>query len=70
MTLDFTAPAERLFKWSTFEKLPACEPFGVKIESDLPIATSDVRYIYGLRGLDEWGMHVHFALAGTPGRIE
>lgn len=70
VTLDFTAPAERLLKWSTFEKLPPCEPFGVKIESDQPIATSYVRYIYGLKGLDEWGMHVHFALAGTPGPIK
>lgn len=68
--LEFVVPTERLLKWSTFEKLPACEPFGVKIESDQPIATSYVRYIYGLKGLQEWGMHVHFALAGTPGEID
>ncbi len=70
VTLDFTIPAERVFKWSTLDKLPPCEAFGVKIESDQPIATSYVRYIYGLHGVDEWGMHVHFALAGTPGRFE
>jgi hypothetical protein len=65
--MEFTLPPQRLFKWETQDRLPPCEPFGVKLEAEKPIATSYVRCIYGLRGKDEWGQHVHFALAGTPG---
>lgn len=68
-TVSLQVDPERLGSWSTLDQLPPCEPFGVKIVSDQPIATSYVRYVYGLQGLDEWGMHVHFALAGTPGPI-
>ena len=67
--LDFILPSQRLYVWDTENKVEICEPFAVKLDSDRPIATSYVRYIYGLTGKQEWGMHVHFALAGTPGPI-
>lgn len=69
-TIKIIVNPERLAFWNTLDQLPPCEPFGVKIMADQPIATSYVRYIYGLQGIDEWGMHVHFALAGSPGPIQ
>jgi hypothetical protein len=65
-SITLEIPAQRLLTWTPEGHVPVCEPFGVSIHSDCPIATSYVRYIYGLHGIGEWGMHVHFAQAGTP----
>jgi hypothetical protein len=64
-SIQLTVPAQRVATWNAGQHAANCEAFGVRIDSDAPIATSYVRYVYGLDGIDEWGMHVHFALAGT-----
>jgi len=69
-TLRFAVPAERVLVWDNLDKVPFNRGYGVKIVADQPISTSAVRYIYGLRGVDEWGMHVHCAMYGVPGPIE
>jgi hypothetical protein len=68
-TMHFTVSAERVFVWENMEKIPNNQPYAVKIVSSEPISTAGVRYIYGLRGLDEWGMQVHCHMYGVPGPI-
>jgi hypothetical protein len=68
-TMHFTVKAERVSVWNNLDKVPYNQPYAVKILSSEPISTSAVRYIYGLRGLDEWGMQVHCAMYGVPGPI-
>ena len=69
VTLRFTVEAERVFVWENREQVPCNQPYAAKIVSNQPISVSAVRYVYGLRGLDEWGMHVHCSLYGVPGPI-
>jgi hypothetical protein len=68
-TLNFTVKAERVFVWQNMEQILFNHPYAVKIISSEPISASAVRYVYGLRGLDEWGMQVHCAMYGVPGPI-
>jgi hypothetical protein len=68
-TMHFTVKAERVFAWDNLDKVPYNQPYAVKVLSSDPISASAVRYIYGLRGLDEWGMTVHCAMYGVPGPI-
>jgi len=68
-TLHFTVKSERVFVWENVDKVPYNKGFGVKIVSSEPISTAAVRYIYGLSGLDEWGMQAHCAMWGVPGPI-
>jgi hypothetical protein len=56
VTLDFTAPAERLLTWNNYEQVPVNQPYGVKIAASEPIAVSAVRYVYDPRGLAEKGI--------------
>jgi hypothetical protein len=68
-TMHFRLKAERVFVWENRDQVPFNQPYAVKIISDEPISVSAARYVYGLRGLDEWGMHVHCSLYGVPGPI-
>jgi hypothetical protein len=68
-TMHFTVKAERMFIWENIEKVPHNRPYGVKIVSSESISTSAVRYVYGLHGLEEWGMQVHCAMWGVPGPL-
>ncbi len=61
---------ERMWVWENFEKVDYNANYTVKIVSPKPVAASAVRYIYGLNGLDEWGVQVHCAMFGVPGEIE
>jgi hypothetical protein len=68
-TFHLRVPAERLFVWRNFEKIPYNQPYGVKVVSSEPIATSSTRFIYGLHGFDQWGLHTHCGMPPEPGPI-
>ncbi len=68
-TLHFTVQAERVWVWENRGQVASNQPYAVRITSDEPISVCAARYVYGLRGLDEWGMHVHCSLYGVPGPI-
>lgn len=61
--------SERVVVWDNLDKVPYNKGYGVKLVATAPISAAAVRYIYGLRGLDEWGMQVHCAMWGVPGPI-
>ncbi|MGQ9683453.1 MAG: hypothetical protein ACUVX9_13005 [Anaerolineae bacterium] len=67
MTFHLKVPARRLLAWCNWGKIPYNQPYGVKVASTEPIATTSVRYIYGLRGFDEWGIQLHCAMPAKPG---
>lgn len=69
MKFHFTVPAERVFVWENIDKVPYHKGYTVKISSSEPVSCSSLRFIYGLRGLDEWGMNVHVTQWGVPGPI-
>ncbi len=66
-TMHVTIPAERVWQWENKDKVPFNQSYSLKIVSSEPVSAAEVRYIYGLRGLDEWGMTVHCAMYGVPG---
>ena len=68
-TLRFSVRAERVFVWENRGNVPYNQPYAVKIVSSEPISTAAVRYVYGVRGLDEWGMQVHCSVYGVPGPV-
>lgn len=69
LVLHLTVKAERVFAWSNLDQVPCNRPYAARIMSSEPISASAVRYICGLRGLDEWGMQVRCAMYGVPGPI-
>jgi hypothetical protein len=68
-TFHLRVPAERLYVWRNFEKIPYNQPYAVKVVSTEPISTSSTRFIYGLNGFEEWGLHTHCAMPAEPGPI-
>ena len=69
ITIHLTVPAERVRVWNNYERIPSNEPYAVKIISSEPIATSSVRFIYGLHGFEEWGLKARCAQYPKPGPI-
>lgn len=69
MKFRFTVPGERVFMWENIDKVPYNKGYTVKVNSDKPVSCSSIRFIYGLRGLDEWGMNVHVTQWAVPGPI-
>ncbi len=68
-TQRWTLKAERVLVWSNLEQVPYCVPFTARVYSSEPITTTAVRYIYGLRGFDEWGLQPHMDLWAIPGPL-
>jgi hypothetical protein len=62
-------PAERIFVWNNMDKVGFKENYTIKVVSNQPVTASAVRYIYGLHGIDEWGIQVHNAMLGIPGEF-
>jgi hypothetical protein len=69
MKLHFTVAGERVFVWENIDKVPFNKGYTVKVNASQPISSSSIRYIYGLGGLDEWGMNVHVTQWAVPGPI-
>jgi hypothetical protein len=62
--------AERVWVWDNMDQVEPVHGYTIFIESSTPIAVEAVRNIYGLRGLDEWGLTVHcamYAISGAAG---
>lgn len=66
-TFHLAVPAHRVYVWCNYEKIPYNQPYGVKVVSTEPISTSSTRYIYGLNGFEEWGLHTHCGMPAEPG---
>jgi hypothetical protein len=60
---------ERMWVWENLGKVDYNANYTVKVVSPKPVTASAVRYIYGLNGLDEWGVQVHCAMFGVPGEV-
>lgn len=67
--LHFQLPAERVMVWNNYEKIPPCQAYTAEIRSNEPITTTAIRYIYGLHGLEEWGLQAHMPLWALPGPL-
>lgn len=67
VTFHLHVPAERVYVWSNFEKIPYNQNYGVRVVSSEPTTTSSVRYIYGLNGFEEWGLKAHLPMPAEPG---
>jgi hypothetical protein len=65
--IQITVPAQRHFTWSNYGRVYNHEPYAVRITASEPITTSAVRYQYGLRGLEEYGVNIR---AGMPAEID
>ena len=57
------------FVWKNMDNVVNNQPYAAKIVSTEPVSASAVRYVYGLRGLEEWGMQVHSSMYGVPGPV-
>ncbi len=68
-TVLLSVPARRVAVWCNYEQVPYNQPYGVKLLSTEPIATTSVRYIYGLNGFADWGLNLHFGMPAEPGSI-
>lgn len=66
-TLHFIVSAGRCIHWCNYENIPYHQPYAVKVVSSEPVAASSARYIYGLNGLDEWGINLHCGMPAEPG---
>lgn len=69
MTVHLKVPAGRVYAWCNFEKIPYNQAYGVKVVSDQPIATTSVRYIYSLKGFEDWGINLHCGMPPQAGPI-
>jgi len=69
MHFVFNVPAERLFVWENIDRVPYNKGYAVKVTSSGPISCSSIRFIYGLRGLEEWGVNIHVAQWAVPGPV-
>jgi hypothetical protein len=68
-SVHLTVQAERVSVWKNVGNVPYNQPYAAKIISTEPVSASAVRYVYGLHGLEEWGMQVHCSMYGVPGPI-
>ena len=69
MPVHLTVPAERVLVWENRGKVARNEPYAVHVTSSLPVAANACRYVYGLKGIEEWGQQVHHCIFGVPGPI-
>jgi hypothetical protein len=68
-TLRFRVPAQRLFTWSNYGKVPENQPYGVKVAATAPITTCATRYLYDPAGPAAKGIFVRAGMAAVPGPI-
>jgi hypothetical protein len=68
-TFHLRVPAERVYVWCNYEKIPYNQAYGVKVVSTEPISTASTRFIYGVNGLEEWGLTPHTGMPAEPGPI-
>ncbi len=68
VTMQYPVKAQSVFVWDNFEKVAYVKNYCMKIQSSQPVACSAVRYIYDLDGFAPWGIQVHCAMIGIPGK--
>lgn len=69
VTRHVTLKAERVWVWDNLGQVDWVHGYTVRALASEPIAVEAIRYIYGLTGLDEWGMTVHCAMYAIPGPV-
>jgi hypothetical protein len=62
--------AERVWVWDNLGQVEPVHGYTIFVKSNAPIAVEAVRNIYGLTGLDEWGLTVHCAMFAIAGLAE
>ncbi|MGQ9683666.1 MAG: sensory rhodopsin transducer [Anaerolineae bacterium] len=68
-TFQLTVPPERLLVWDNTDKVPYCVPHTFRVVCSEPVATGAVRYIFGLKGFDHWGVQPHMCMWPLPGSM-
>lgn len=64
-----TLPAERVWVWDNLGKVEPVHGYTIYVKASEPIAVEAVRNLYGLRGLEEWGLTVHCSMYAIPGPV-
>jgi hypothetical protein len=68
--LKFHIPAERVFQFNIEGKVKPNKGYGAVLESTEPIAVEQVRLIYSVKGINDWGLNIHFTLPGVPAPLK
>ncbi len=69
MVILIAIPAGRCISWCNYEIVPYNEAYGVKVTASLPVAAASARYIYSLKGFEDWGINFHCGMPAEPGPI-
>lgn len=64
-----TLPAQRVWVWDNLGAVEPVHGYTVYVTAGEPIVVEAVRNLYGLTGLDAWGMTVHCAMYAIPGPV-
>jgi hypothetical protein len=67
---DFAVAGRRVLMFDNYDWYKQTIGGGARFVSDIPVLVESERMIYGLKGLDEWGAHIHCPRPGTPAPLQ